>query len=235
LLLWPLAAAAAPTTAPVTPGAATRPTTRPAEPAPDYAEMAAQSLIQTVRAGREPQLVSAASEALAVLGAKAVPALAKLQSDADPMVHARIVEIAAAMNDRTAAVPLFVAALKDPQAPIRDSALAHLRFANVTDASAVCAAADALHDPDTDVRQTALEYLTNLGESAAPAVSRLARSLDSRAIRILAGIGPRADAAVPALLKFYQDASRPKEDRVDAVIAVSRILGKPVPTTQPAK
>lgn len=203
--------------------------------APDYAGMAAQCLAQTVRRGREPQLVSAASDALSVLGNKAVPALAKLQSDPDPIVRARVVEIAAAMSDRAAAVPLFVSAMKDPQAPTRDSALAHLRFANIGEATAVCAAADALHDPDAQVRQTALEYLTNLGENAAPAAPKLAASIDSGAIRILAGIGPRAESAVPALLTFYQDASRAKEDRVDAIIAVSRILGRTAPATQPAK
>jgi HEAT repeat protein len=197
--------------------------------------MAAQTLAQTVRRGGEPQLTSAASEALAVLGAKAVPALSGLQSDANPIIRARVMEIAAAMSDPTAAVPLYVAAMKDGYAPIRDSALSHLRFANVTDPAAVSAAAEALRDPNADVRQTALEYLTNLGENAAPASQKLAASLDSRAIRILANIGSRAEPAVPALLAFYQDPSRAKEDRVDAVIAVSRILGRASPTTQPAK
>ena len=243
LCFAPLAMAAgsgAPTTAPAV--ATTHPTTLPSTrpvaapaPGPDYAAIAAQTLAQTVRRGNEPQLASAASDALAALGAKAGPALATLQSDANPIVRARVMEIASAMNDPAAAVPLYVAAMKDSYAPIRDSALSHLRFANVTDSAAVCAAADALHDPDADVRQTAVEYLTNLGENAAPAVPKLAASLDSRGIRILANIGSRAEAAVPALLAFYQDASHAKPDRVDAVIAISRILGKPVATTQPVK
>lgn len=227
-------AARVPATEPATRPAATQPATRPAPPPkPDYAADAAQALAQTVRAENDPQVVAAAAQALCGLGAKAEPALSKLQADKSSAVRARVVEIAAGMNDPAGSVPLLVAAMKDPDVSVRAAALAHLRLANASDPRAVRAAAEALHDPDPDMRQAAGEYLTNLGENAAPAAALLAASLDARSIQILAGIGPGAEPAVPALLAYYQDPRRPSELRVEAVMAISRILGK-APATAPA-
>jgi HEAT repeat protein len=234
---------AAPTTAPAHDLApTTRPTMRPSAPttlpatpaAPDPSLAAARVLADTVRKGDEPEIVASAMEALAALGAKAVPSLASLQEDRDPLVRARVVQIAVAMSDSAASTELLVRSTKDSDSSIRRSALGQLNSRKSTDRAAVCAAAEALRDRCPEVRQLAREYLRDLGEAAAPAVPKLATALDSEAIHILADIGPRAEPAVPALVAFYQDRSRPKQERLEAVQAMGRILATPPPSTQPA-
>jgi HEAT repeat protein len=243
LLLTAGSLRAAPTTAPARDLAATtRPATRPSGPttlpaapaAPDPSLAAARVLADTVRKGDEPDIIASAMEALAALGAKAVPSLTLLQEDRDLTVRARVVQIATAMSDAAASTALLVRSTTDPDPSIRRSALAQLNSRKSTDPSAVRAAAEALHDRCPEVRQLACEYLTDLGQAAAPAVPKLAAALDSQAIHILADIGPRAEPAVPALVAFYQDRSRPKQERLEAVQAMGRILATPPPSTQPA-
>jgi hypothetical protein len=220
----------------------TRPATMPSGPttvpvmaaAPDPSLAAARVLADTVRKGDEPEIVASAMEALAALGAKAVQSLASLQQDRDPVVRARVVQIAVAMSDSVASTELLVRSTKDSDSSIRRSALGQLNSRKSTDPAAVCAAAEALRDRCPEVRQLACEYLTDLGQAAAPAVPKLASALDLRAIHILADIGPRAEPAVPALVAFYQDHTKPKQERLEAVQAMGRILATPPPATQPA-
>ena len=191
-------------------------------------------LAETVRKGDEPEIVASAMDALAALGPKAVQSLASLQEDRDPVVRARVVQIAVAMADAAASVELLVRATKDSDSSIRLSALGRLNSRKSTAPAAVRAAAEALRDRCPEVRQVACAYLMDLGEAAAPAVPKLAGALDSQAIHILADIGPRAEPAVPALVAFYQDRTKPKQERLEAVQAMGRILATPPPATQPA-
>jgi hypothetical protein len=234
---------AAPTTAPAHDlSPTTRPATMPSGPTtllvapalPDPSLAAARVLADTVRKGDEPEIVASAMEALAALGAKSVPSLASLQEDRDPVVRARVVQIAVAMSDSVASTELLVRSTRDSDSSIRRSGLGQLNSRKSTDPAAVRAAAEALRDRCPEVRQLACEYLTDLGQAAAPAVPKLAAALDSQAIHILADIGPRAEPAVPALVAFYQDHTKPKQERLEAVQAMGRILATPPPATQPA-
>lgn len=215
-------------------GAAKSPATRPASPpAPDYSGPALRAMAETIRGGDDPDVVSASGIALASLGAQAIPALQLLQSDPNPQIRARAVQIASAMSDPGAAVPLMIRALRDSDLEIRRIALHYLDGAKVRDATAVAAAAELLADRDADVQAEAANYLTDLGEDAAPAVPRLVKTLDSRTIHLLAGIGPAAKAATPALVSFYQNKSNPRQDRIDAIAALARILAPPGPAPAP--
>lgn len=190
--------------------------------------------MQTVCRGDDPRLASAAADALAALGAKATPAVMALLANPDASKRALAVEIAGAMNDTQASVPVLVAATRDKDAQIRQAALGRLNFAKVREPSAICAAAQALRDSEPAVQEIASEYLTDLGAAAAPAVPGLAAALDARSIRVLSAIGPRSERAVPALVAFYQNRSHSAQDRLDAVQAIGHILGRPAPATQPA-
>jgi len=230
----------APTVAPAHPKSATSQpaTTQPAVvrvAPPDYAGPAIHALAETLRRGEEPEIAAAVREALTNVGGTAVPALAALQKDSPPAIRRQVIEIAAAMSDVHAALPLLINGLKDPEVTIRRTALGLLDSAKIADAPAVAAVAEALSDPDPKMRDEACEYLTDLGEAAAPAVPRLVRCLDCRAIRLLGSIGPGAKSAAPALVAFYQNKSNARQDRVAAIGALTRVFSSEgaAPTTQP--
>ena len=222
-----LSATTRPSTMPVAP------TSRPAPPDPCCEAIIAMS--QSLRDSDDPQITAAAEDALLGLGARAVPALLGLQNDPEVTVRRRVLGIALSESDPHAAGPLLAGALHDGDAVVRLEAARQINKSRLDDPSAVIGAAEALSDVNEHVRREVFEYLSDLGEDAAPAVPTLARSLDIRSIQVLAGVGRRATAAVPALVKWYQDKSRPTKDRLEALTALRRILETPViPSTQPA-
>jgi HEAT repeat protein len=231
----------APTTRPVS--ATESPATRPvlalkpaAPPAPvviDYTGPAIRTLAQTLRTGENPLIIKAASDALASLGCQSIPALTALLDDPDITVRLKVLEIAGQMSQTRPAVPLLIRALHDQSLSVRLTALHQLSTWKTAEAPAVTAAAEALDDPEPRIRREAEQYLDDLGEDAAPAAPLLARSLDSRGIHLLTSIGPRARAAMPALVSFYGNKSNSTADRVSAVAAMARILTPAEPTTQP--
>lgn len=226
----PASVADSPTTRPAL---AVKPTSRPSPIAIDYAGPAIRTLAQTLRTGENPQIIKATSDALSSLGCESVPALSALLDDPDITVRLKVLEIVGQMSEMRPAVPLLIRAMHDRSLSVRLAAVHQLSTSKTADASAVIAAADAMDDPEPRIRQEAAQYLDDLGEDAAPAAPLLARSLDSRGIHLLASIGPRARAAVPALVSFYGNTSNSTADRVSAVAAMARILTPAEPTTQP--
>ena len=215
------------------PALAIKPATRPTPVVVDYTGPAIRTLAQTLRTGESPLIIKAASDALASLGCESVPALTALLDDPDITVRLKVLEIAGQMSEPRPAVPLIVRAMRDQSLSVRLTALHQLSTWKTVDAPAVIAAAEALDDPEPRIRREAEQYLDDLGEDAAPAAPLLARSLDSRGIRLLTSIGPRARAAMPALVSFYGNKSNSTADRVSAVAAMARILTPAEPTTQP--
>lgn len=159
---------------------------------------------------------SAATAALRELGSvAAAPALARALADPDPRVRQRAARAAEILGPAPAGSPLepaLVAALADPDPRVRRDAALALAATGPRSPAAVARLLAALTDPDAGVRVAAAAAAATLPAAATPdLVPTLVRDLESPdryrhlpAVSALARLGPRAAAALPALLAAFR-------------------------------
>jgi HEAT repeat protein len=123
---------------------------------------------------------------------------------------------------------LFVGALSDPEARVRQHAAVACGKAGPEAGAAVAALAAALGDTNKQVRRSAAESLGNIGPAAKPAVSELAKASSDadkefrrQAVTALGKIG-RADGSFEALLASLGDSD---DDVRSSAIASLRAFG----------
>jgi HEAT repeat protein/WD40 repeat protein len=148
---------------------------------------------------------------------KAVPGYIKALNDPDAEVRARAIQYLShtryeSTGSADAVIPALGKALKDSDMRVRREAARMLSAAGTRAAPAVRELKDAIKDPSLFIRIYAADALMNLGaESPATAIAifqeglRDASNLRSVSVGFLGKLGPKAEPAIPALIKLLQD------------------------------
>jgi HEAT repeat protein/beta-lactamase regulating signal transducer with metallopeptidase domain len=156
------------------------------------------------------------------------PALIEMMRDEDLSIRVAAIDAVASVDETTEGfVPALSAALKDKAAGVRQRAASILSAIGPGAKAAVPALVEALEDSDLSVRREAVNSLSRIAPgdaSLVPALAARVKADDHRSVRILViryfgEMGPKAKAAVPALIEALKD----NETQSEAVAALSAI------------
>jgi HEAT repeat protein len=141
----------------------------------------------------------------------AIPALLAACRDPDPRVRVAAAEAVASIDPNNwDALHLLVRSLRDEAVPVRKAAASSLGNLGPEARAALADLVRSLQDKDPSVRWAAADALGQIGDGAAPAVAALTAALSDKAIRpavihALGQIGPRSQAAAPALAQILKE------------------------------
>jgi HEAT repeat protein len=130
-----------------------------------------------------------------------------------------------------AALPVLKSVLRDPDTEVRRfAALALSNVGGKDAADAVPILLDSLRNGDAHLKRSAAVAMHNIGDVAAPAVPELIKALQDadpelrkNAALALGGIGKAAADAVPPLVQLVTHADVPRELRIEAAEAITRM------------
>jgi HEAT repeat protein len=179
---------------------------------------AAVPALQVALRDKDAQVRSAAADALGRFGpkaAKAAPALIEAVQDPDPAVCNSAIDALGSIGPMAkAALPLLTRLLQDGDNPLRWTAAVSLFHIDRRQARAgIPVLIEKLTDKDTKVRWHALYYLRKMaqdGKETIPLPLLLEAMKDAdlgvrgMTAGILGDLGPKAEAAVPALVKALE-------------------------------
>lgn len=160
---------------------------------------------------------AAARDALARMGARAAPALAKSMQHQDPSVRIKAAQILRDL-DSAQSLPTFVAGLGDGDATVRMLSADALARIGASAETGVPGLVGLLQDGDLAVRMAAVHALGRVGESAVP---RLIQGLESPEVRPYAqeALVKIGTPAVPALLAARRGAGRERRELIEDLLA----------------
>lgn len=147
----------------------------------------------------------------------------RLRSDVPAVRAAAALELGAQGKYNDAALRQVALLLTDESPRVRRAAIVALRRLAVYPAFALPPLIDMLADPDPAVASQAAALLVTYGQPVVPAVVRALANEEARywAALVLAGLGPQAKEAVPALLAVID--SREPEVRREVIMALGAI------------
>jgi RNA polymerase sigma factor (sigma-70 family) len=192
------------------------------------ARTAVPALIRRLKEGKSVEERWLTVRALSYIGPAAVPAVAELLQVPNPDI--RFFAIGALSGGGPTAVPLLVKALKDENREVRVRAVKALGEMGTSPRAAVVALLEVLRQ-DRSLRIPVIGALGSLSAEAGSVIPALARFLAdenpdvrSEAARALTRFGPRARAAVPALVQAFKSKDRHVNGEEDARKAVAAAL-----------
>ena len=130
---------------------------------------------------------------------------------------------------RTLAIPVLLESLQSKNSRVRSAAIHALADLRSGDERVTPALIAALKDPDTTISHVAVSALADLGETAVPALSAALAKPESRGLAALAlaHIGPKAKAAVPALVAALDDpTAHVRREVLTALAAIGPAAGR---------
>jgi HEAT repeat protein len=169
----------------------------------------------------------AATEALAMMGADAapaVPALTAALASESPMVRAHAAIALARIGEPARGAAANLARLiVDKNSKVRRAALLALRAIKPDRSVTLPIISKALADAEPATRIHALHSIASMGEAAMPALLKALDHPEARywAILVIGELGPKAKLAVPQLTKLLRDES--VQIRREAVMALGAI------------
>jgi HEAT repeat protein len=181
----------------------------------------------TALAHSDPDLRWRAARALGAVGpaaAEAAPALVKALTDRNALVRAQAARALGLIAMKSPQiVEALVARVADGDAQVRRAAIAAIRRLHPGPKVVLPLLAKTLEDADPSVVLPALQSLAEVGPDAMPVLLEALSHPRGRywACLVLAEMGPKAQAAVPALAKLLTDED--PEVRMQAVITLGEI------------
>ena len=153
--------------------------------------------------------------ALGCIGPEAKQAADRLKpymADPDPLARLACAWALARTNPQNKvlmrrAIKILAESLRSKQPAVRAAAVRGLVSLRPGRAAIIPAIRDSLRGADTETMNATMEALASLGERAVPIMARVLqdKTLRAKAAKILAEMGPKARAAVPALIASLRD------------------------------
>jgi len=188
---------------------------------------AAVPQLLTALTGADADLRWHAARALGAIGPAAVeaaPALVKALTDENALVRAQAAQAIGFLGSKSPqAVEALVTRVTDSDARVRRAAIAALQRLRPGPKVVLPLLAKVLDDADPSVVMPALQSLAEVGADAMPTLIEALSYPGGRywACLVLAEMGPKGKAAVPALVKLLSD--KDPEVRMQAVITLGEI------------
>jgi HEAT repeat protein len=154
-----------------------------------------------------------------------IPLLIELLDDESPEIRAHAAHALGLIGpDAAEAMRPLARLVFAPNPLVRREAIKAIRKIHPNSPIALRLLGKAMESDDPQVRAHALEALTQAGEAALPLLIRALNDekTDYWASLVIAEIGPKAAAAVPALIKVLKEDDEP-EDRREAILALAAI------------